>query len=250
MAHSGEILEAPLFDLPAPAEQRYGEYVATTWGRENAPFVALEALAAVFISLCVFLWWSMPPSYRAENPSPIGRALTSAAPWLMPACIFLIFLPLLIIAVVMRPPAWLYQVGGSWVPRALVRHPGFLGPYATSFYCPGAPERPFSRARLSRGRLVVGEGEGESVPWSSVGKVFLSRRRRMLVLRAYGHGGRKDVIVDVSPLGREGVSELQRLLDEVLPEGCLRFDRGVPSTDRRTSLRWDPWDPKPKGWVG
>ena len=244
MALSGKIPEVPLFDLQAPAGQRYGEYVTTTWGRELRFGVRL-LMVIIPAWVAIWVWKTVDPTVYSDY-----SAIAKAGATLMPLIGPLFTAYFLAVAVVFSLPPRAWESGGCRLPRALMRVGALVSREAVSFYCAGAPVRPFSRARLLPGRLVVGEGEGEFVPWPSVGKVFLSGGRGMLVLATYRGGRpggeRRDVVVDVSGLGEGGVRELQSFLDSVLRLDCVRFDRGVSNGGRRRCPRWDPWDPRPR----
>ncbi|MFZ2756116.1 MAG: hypothetical protein WAY93_04540 [Atopobiaceae bacterium] len=191
----------PLFDLPAPGAPRYGDYVATTWGREIS-FVRHLCLVLLAMWVPTWIWTIVDPSVSPHDGF-IANASTALMPLLGPILAFL----LLAGTVVFCPPAWAWEAGGCWWPKRMMLDHNLLKEETSSFYCADAPDRPFSRARLLPGRLVVGEVGGRPVRWDGVGKVFLSRRRGMLVLAVYPAGpggGRQDIIVDVSGLGGGG----------------------------------------------
>ena len=240
---AGEVSGEPLFDLQAPAEPRYGEYVATTWGREWLFARGVFVLASL---LCVFIWCT--PLLSGVSRGDPATLYARAYPQAVAAAPVVAALMLLAAAPFMAASGRQWEARDCWLPAFMTRWGfRFYGKEVVAFYCDSAPRRPFFRVRAYEAGFRVRE-RGSLTPWSSVGKVFLSRGGDMLVLATYGagRGARSDVVVDVSPLGAEGLARLQSLLDSVLREDCVRFDRGISNGDRRRCGRWDVWDPEPR----
>lgn len=108
---------------------------------------------------------------------------------------------------------------------------------ATLFYF--AVSKGFEEVRLAEGGVVVG---GSTIRYKSIYKVFLSRKRGLLVLRAKWKGGPRDVIADLSGLSKEQVDGLRDLLDEKLPKTTRRYGFGPLSGLRTFGRVYDPWD--------
>ncbi|MCH3944055.1 MAG: hypothetical protein LKE37_10570, partial [Atopobiaceae bacterium] len=145
---------APLFDLPAPDAPRYGDYVVMTWGREIS-FVRHLCLVLLAMWVPTWIWKTVDPSVSPHDGF-IANAATALMPLLGPILAFL----LLAGTVVFCPPAWAWEAGGCWWPKRMMLDHNLLKEETSSFYCAGAPERPFSRVRPLPDRLVVGEGGG------------------------------------------------------------------------------------------